>query len=128
LTPAQAAWARCKPWIEAAVALNDFYNIEYIEAEIAAGRMEFWPGKYGAVVVEFLEYPEGKCLNVFGGGGELHNALKEFVAVFHPRLCDWANANGCRWITVTGREGWARVGKPLGYKPAWNVIAKELSE
>lgn len=90
--------------------------------------MEFQPGKYGAIVIEYLHYPEGGALNVFAGGGEKHKALKEFVGVFHPRLCALAQTKGCRWITVTGRYGWERVGKRLGYKPAWNVIAKDLTK
>lgn len=127
MTPAQAEWARCRNWIVAAVATNDFYNIEYIEDGIEAGRMEFHPGEFGAVVIEYLKYPNGLALNVFAGGGETHKALREFVEVFDPRLCLKASASGCRWITVTGREGWQRVGKSLGYKPAWIVIAKELT-
>lgn len=89
--------------------------------------MEFWPGEHGALVVETLTYPLGKCLNVFGGGGDKHKALKEFVEVFDPRLSAWAKSQGCRWLMVTGREGWVRIGKSLGYKLAWTVIAKELT-
>lgn len=127
MTPAQAEWARCRKWIEAAAATSDFYTLEYVEEGISSGRMTFWPGEHGAVVTEFLEYPKGKALNVFAGGGDDTKALREFLYVFDPRLVQWAKVFGCRWITVTGREGWARVGKPLGYKPAWNVISKELT-
>lgn len=128
MTDAQAEWARCRAWIEAAAATSDFYSIEYIEAGIASARMVFWPGKHGAVVTEILEYPNGSALNVFGGGGDHHKALKEFTEVFDPMLVSCAKANGCRWITVTGREGWQRVGKALGYTHAWTVIAKELAD
>lgn len=128
MTPAQVEWARCRDWIVAAVATNDFYTIEYIEAGIEEGRMEFIPGKHGAVVIEYLTYPNGTAMNVFAGGGQRGKALKEFVGVFHPRLCLLAEGTGCRWITVTGRMGWQHVGKSLGYKPAWNVIAKDLKK
>lgn len=100
--------------------------MEYIEEGIASGRMVFWPGKFGAVITEILEYPRGRALNVFGGGGDAHKALEEFTQVFDPMLIQCARANGCRWITVTGRDGWQRVGKTLGYVPAWTVIAKEV--
>lgn len=128
MTPAQAEWARCRGWIEAAAATSDFYTLEYIEEGIASGRMTFWPGEHGAVVTEFLEYPKGRALNVFAGGGDNQKALREFLYSFDPRLSAWAGANSCRWIMVTGRAGWQRVGNALGYKPAWNVIAKELQE
>jgi hypothetical protein len=119
-------WIRCKAWVEEAVKRSAFYNLDYVEAECAAGRMVFWAGKHCAALTNFIDYPNGKALNVFAGGGDSHEALDEFVTRVEPDLVVWAKASGCRWIIGHGRPGWERVCKKMGYRHAWTVMSKEI--
>lgn len=124
----QSEWARCRPWIETALKTNDFYTIEYIEDQISTSIMTLWPGSHGCVLTEFQTFPNGRALNVFGGGGEENAVLQEFVEVFDPCMVNWAKMNKCKWIVIYGRPGWQRVGRGIGYRPVWNVIAKDVAE
>ena len=58
LSEGQAEWARCRPWIEAAVEYcGGTHTIEDVEADIAAGDAQFWPGKKAAVVTQVTDFP-----------------------------------------------------------------------
>lgn len=127
MTQAQDEWTRCRGWIVAALADNQFFSIEYVEAEIARGEMTLWPGKRGAAITEFVNYPKGRALNIFAVGGESNASMQELLETVEPCLVTWALAGNCKWIMGHGRHGWQRVGKRLGYRPLWDVMAKEIS-
>lgn len=121
-----AEWQRCLPWIEAATEANGLYTVEYIEGEINAGRMVFWPLQNGAVLTDIVNYPRGRALNIFAAAGEPNASLVEMLEEAEPALVAFAMANGCRWVMGYGRPGWQRQCKSMGYSPKWTVIAKEL--
>lgn len=127
MTPAQEEWARCKHWIAAALERVPFYNIEYIEREVEEHRMVFWPGLHGAAITEFIEYPNGRALNVFAGGGDSGTALREFVETIEPALVTWAKVSSCKWIIGSGRHGWEPTCKQMGYRPVCIAMVKEVS-
>lgn len=89
--------------------------------------MTFWAGRHAAAVTEFITYPNGKALNVFAGGGDENESLKEFLEVFEPSFRAWAKASDCRWVIGYGRPGWDRVMKRLGYGTLWTVMCKEIA-
>ena len=125
MSPENAAkeWARCKPWIEAALEYcRGTHRIEDIERLIAEGKLQFWPGKRSAVVTEILEYPQLKALNFFLVGGDLSELLE-----WEPSFIAWAKALGCTRISqVLGRRGWEPTLKPLGYKTTLSVMLKDI--
>ena len=103
--------ARCRPWIEAALeysgGTHDFIDV----AEgLYKGTMQLWPADKGCIVTEIVVYPRKKLLNVFLGGGELDQILD-----MHKDVIEWAKAQGCEALTMTGRFGWK---KPLA-KHGW---------
>jgi len=105
---------RCKPWIEAALeysgGTHDFIDI----AEgIYKGTLQLWPSPKGCIVTEIVVYPRKRMLNVFLGGGELDQILD-----MHQDVIQWAKAQGCTALTMTGRAGWK---KPLA-KHGWNQL------
>lgn len=84
--------------------------------------MHFWPAEKCAAVTEFLEFPTGKVLNVFAGGGDLIELTKHL----EPCFLTWAKVAGCKQIIGYGRPGWERVCKRMGYKHLWTVMAKDV--
>jgi len=105
---------RCKPWIEAALeysgGTHDFIDI----AEgIYKGTLQLWPSPKGCIVTEIVVYPRKRMLNVFLGGGELDQILD-----MHQDVIQWAKAQGCTALTMTGRAGWK---KPLA-KHGWQQL------
>lgn len=116
-------WERCKPWLEAALQHDGgHYDIEDVLSEIVSGNAHFWPGKQSAGVTQFWFFPKVKALNYWLAGGD----LKELVDDMLPCVEAWAAANGCGKIIISGRRGWAKVLKPLGYETVWVAQAKSL--
>ena len=125
-TDAQMEWLRCRHWIEAAVARSPFglETIEDVEAAIARGAYQFWPGRGCACVTEIQNYPRKKVLCVVHGGG----ALDELIDEMEPALCAFARAAGCDLIMGIGRKGWARVTERRGYRFGWITMLKALKQ
>jgi hypothetical protein len=85
---------------------------------VAAGTLQFWPGRTSAIVTEILETPRKKILHFFLAGGtlaELETMLPEIVA--------WGKAQGCTVTTLVGRKGWERTFiTRQGWKPTLVVF------
>ena len=129
MTDAQKEWARCRAWIRAAVEPTGLYTIADVEAAIAEGRMQFWPGKDCAAVTEFVTYPNCKTLNVFAAGGVAGKALRELTREMEPALVRWAAASDCKKIIGFGiNPAWRPVCEGMGYAHLWTVMAKDVSE
>ena len=118
------AWARCRPWLVAALErAGGTHDIDDVARLIAQGRAHFWPGRRCAVVTEFYDYPRLKACNLWLLGGD----LRELLAM-RPAIEDWARGQGCTRMLGGGpRRGWERLMKPHGYRPGWIIYGKELS-
>ena len=122
MTEAQNEWARCKPWIEAAlVHAHGTHTIADVEAGIAQGLYQFWPGERAAIVTELITYPRLMALNYFLIGGDL-SELKDM----EPRITAWAKGVGCKRVMGVGRKGFERAFRAAGYEPWWTCIARDL--
>lgn len=122
MTPFEAEWARCSPWLEAALASMPArtHDLIHILAEVEAGNATFWPGTNAAAVVQIEVYPLLQAANVWLAGGD----LQELRDVMRPRFEAWAIEHGCDYVSVTGRHGF---GRALGYEPIHWTCAKELT-
>lgn len=68
---------------------------------------------YGAVVTNFVEYPQKKYVNLaFVGGVDGHKWKEPMLEL----LRHWAHDNGCAGLESIGRPGWSRIFKNNGYK------------
>jgi hypothetical protein len=119
-----AAWRRCRPWIEAALAHEGGgHDIGDVARRIEDGRAHFWPGDRCAIVTEFWIAPRLKTLNFWLLGGE----LKALLAMRAP-IEAWAIGQGCgRAIGGGVHPGWGRVLAKAGYRPRWTLYGKDLT-
>ena len=76
----------------------------------------------GIVFTEIRLLPQHKELNMAFGLGNLLPFHKEIDAV----LTEFGRVNYCKYITEVGRKGWMRLGKPLGYRDRFTMMAKEI--
>jgi hypothetical protein len=122
-TPAQA-WARCRPYLEAALEhAGGTHAIEDVARLIEQGRAHFWPGRRCAAVTEFYDYPRLKACNFWLVGGDLKELLR-----LEPIIAAWARGQGCERMLGGGpRAGWARLLGPRGYRPGWTIYSKDLT-
>lgn len=121
-TPAEA-WTRCRPYIEAALKTCRSHTIEDVEAGIAAGQFQFWPGQNCAAVTEICDYPRLKALHHWLSGGDLRELVRQGLY-----MEEWARQQGCAAIygTSADRPGLRRVMRRIGYEVGQIEYAKDL--
>lgn len=109
-------WARCAPWLEAALARDGGHSLEEARAEAISGASLFWPGRRSAAITEMT-----RGLHVWAAGGDLGELLEMEAAA-----SAWARANGFDRMSLTGRKGWDRVLAARGYRLAPRTLLREL--
>jgi len=103
---------RCRGWIEAALEYGGgTHYYEDVVESIVSGKMQLWPAKDSCLVTEITVFPRKKVLHVFLGGGD----LDEIIGM-HSSVVQWAKAQGCESLTMTGRKGWAKPLKDNGWE------------
>lgn len=113
---------RCRPWIEAALEYsNGTHDFIDIAEGLYRGTMQLWPAEKGCIVTEIVVYPKKKALNVFLGGGELDQILD-----MHENVIEWAKAQGCECLMMTGRFGWKKPLEKHGWKTLHSSYVKEF--
>lgn len=113
-------WDRCKPLVEKAIKYQDSYTIDDVEAKIENGIALLWPGKETAIVTEFVVFPNKKVLHILCIAGKY-----EEVEEIYKSIENHAREIGIDKITGSGRKGWLRKVKHLGFKQEY-MISKEL--
>ena len=113
-------WTRCRAWLLPALSPDDGSEPELI-AEIVAGRAQLWAGEASALVTQLVAEPDGPCLHIWLGGGD----LRELLAL-RAGLEAYARGLGCRSVTIDGRRGWSRVLRGHGYAPAGGELKRML--
>ena len=100
---------------------HDSHSIEDVRKSIINGQMQYWPGENSFIITEVAIYPQYYNLHGFLAGGETQE-LKKML----PELEFAAKKMGCKHTTLTGRKGWERAFKDIGYKPTFFTFNKEL--
>jgi hypothetical protein len=98
------------------------YSFEALKRAIQTERFKLLYTNRAILVVEIISYPNYKVVNMFLTAGD----IKQCVMLSH-RACAWGRENGCKYAIGTGRAGWERVVRDLGWKrfPTTTMI-KEL--
>ena len=107
-------WARCAPWIEAALARSsDPETLDDVRADLISGEAQLWAADTAAVVTQ-IDTPDVRVW-LYGG------SLADMPALFASCRA-WARTLGLTRMTVDrARPGWARALRPLGFVPADDV-------
>lgn len=101
-----------------------YYTLEWLDAQILQGKVQFWCTDKAALVTEFKAYPAGAVdIHVVIAAGD----MRDIIEVLAPLAEDMGRANGCTAATVESRAGWARALKPHGYEAFQTIVRKELS-
>lgn len=116
-----AQFARCRPWIEAALAIDREIDPDALLAEILANRAQLWPSEGACVVTQCVLGADGPLIHAWLGGG----ILSEMLAL-RPGIEAYGRAQGCVWATIEGRKGWERLYRPFGYEVSDGVLRKRL--
>ena len=84
--------------------------------------MFFWPGKRSAAITEVLEFPRKRCMHIFLAAGDMEE-LKEM----EPCFVEFAKHFECDFVSLSGRAGWKKSLKDMGYKAAHISLFKKVN-
>lgn len=122
VSPIIAELERCKPWIEAALERSTFtHNFEDIVNSILTQEMQLWSGENGCAVTMITVYPRKKIFHVFLAGGDLDEILE-----IEKSMVEFAKQNDCDALTLSGRVGWKKVLRDLGWNESFLTLKKEI--
>ena len=98
------------------------YTIEWVDLQVASGRVQAIGNDRAVILVEIKEYPAGG-LEVHGmaAAGDL-DAILPLI----EQAENWGRSLGCVYGSIASREGWARVMAPHGYEVTQVTIRKVL--
>lgn len=105
-------------WIRPA--LVDTTEAELL-AELRARRAQLWLGDAAAIVTQCVKGPAGQAVHVWLAGGDMAGVL-----ALRPGVEAWGRGQGCEFLTINGRSGWARVLGRHGYRDVDGELRKDL--
>jgi len=112
----------CRDWIQAALDHSGgTHDFDDIASGVRKGTMQLWPAPRGCIVTEIVVYPKKKYINIFLAGGELDQILD-----MDDDVKRWAKDQGCTEAMMSGRIGWKKPLKPLGWSPLHTHFVKEI--
>jgi hypothetical protein len=82
---------------------NGTHEFSDVVEAVAAGTLQFWPGRSSAIVTEILQTPRKRILHFFLAGGNLAE-----LETMLPSILEWGKLQGCDFATLVGRKGWER--------------------
>jgi hypothetical protein len=104
------AWIEAKPLLEKAIERsNGRWSSQSVRMQVASGQDQLWfmflgndKKPIGALVTEFVDYPQSRILSIHFMGGK---GLNEWAFVAMSRLESFARECGADGIEATGRLG-----------------------
>lgn len=109
-----------KMWIESALKESG-WTFDQIMDGVQSGDFFLFENKGGCLVCEIISSPRHKVFHCFAAGGDLES-LRPLIleAEAYGRLV------GCDAAGGTGRTGWVRALRNMGYTAAVPAVEKEL--
>lgn len=99
--------------VEAALALDGWtHHASDLYLLAKAGRYQMFQTANAACWTSVIEYPRTRALAVILAAGDIAELLRDI----HPQVDAFADREGLERIECSGREGWARACRRLGYQ------------
>lgn len=100
------------------------HDIDDVLTGVLNGQFQVFEGERSIVFTEINQYPRLREIRAFVAAGDLDEVFGSIM----QRVEAFGRAHGCDRLTATGRHGWARAGKAVGFENPWTAISKNLFE
>ena len=118
-----ADYFECRTILLEALAKGDGrINEALLVAGLVRGNYQLWRTDSAAGVTQIDTNHNSKTLFIFLAAGD----LQEIEHVAGPVVEDWARCQGCTSIVLSGRRGWERELRTLGYSYSTTNLIKRL--
>lgn len=98
------------------------YTRDDVVAKIRAGEFHCFHNDKAVVIASVHDAPQKRFLHVFAVAGDWDS-----VVALQDELEGFARANGCQYMTTTGRKGFLRTLPKIGWFPVAVTFRKELA-
>ena len=121
----RAEFERVAPWLAQALHhAGDTHKLEDVWALIASGDALLWTTPRSAVVTQIVVFPRRRVLDVWLAGSAL-GGLSEVLGLL-PAAEAWARERGIVEVILTGRLGWSKVLRHLGFSEQAIIVKKNI--
>jgi hypothetical protein len=115
-------WPALEEYAVRACEYHPFFDPESLFELLMAGYGQLFvatdpQGIQGFVIVEVIRFPKVAAGNVVAAGGRL-GFLKELTGELLTEMEKWSAEHGATMFSISGRVGWTRVTKRLGFETA----------
>lgn len=100
---------------------HNTHSFDDIVNGVASQDMQFWPMEKSCLVTEIVTYPNSRALHVFLAAGDL-NEIKDI----DDTLANFGKQLNAQVISLSGRKGWTKALKDIGYEVAHVTMYKEI--
>ena len=97
------------------------HTYEDVLQAIRVGDMFFWPASKSCMVTEIVQYPRLRALHVFLAAGDLAE-----IKNMESSLISFAKSLKCSALSMSGRKGWTKALKELGWQESHITLVKKL--
>ncbi len=107
------AWLLAEPYLKRALEHTDEWDLRDVATQFCANKVGLIlclnkdRTPFGALCVEFMDYPKKRVLQVHLFGADDHSEAL-WMDYIWPQLQELARQSGCQSIMGTGRDGWVR--------------------
>jgi hypothetical protein len=107
----------------AAILDRRMYSLDWLDDEVATGRVRLFANPAAAILAELRPYPTGAAdLHFLIGAGSME-AMRDDL---RPRAEAWAQSMGALGAVVESRSGWERTLRSCGYELFQTCLRKEF--
>lgn len=99
------------------------HSFDHIVGQVLQGRLHFYPLPNSFIIMEVINSPNFSVYHAFLAGGNL-----EEITDFQETLVKNAKQLECKALSMSGRRGWEKALKPLGWQHKLSHLVLELDE
>ena len=129
-----SCWDRAKPIIDKACEMsNGRFTADSVKKQLDIGIQILWILYRGdddmllALTTGISDYPDKRMLNIMFCASDGENTYwydhREKIV---PPIIEWAKMQNCKGVELSGREGWAKVLAPFGFKKSYVTLDMEV--
>lgn len=101
------------------------HTLDDVVQMVLSGQLLFLPFERSFLITEVITYPRYKVLNVFLGGGDLDEIATDKM---QDLVLNMARHAGCSKITMSGRRGWEKPLRNLGWRNSHVTLVCEVGD
>lgn len=119
-----AALRKHKAEINEALAYTGFsYSFHHVVLRVMTGDLDCFVFPNSVIMAEVVEAPNFKSYGIYIAAGDLQEILDaEDLMLAEARL------RGCRYLSMTGRRGWEKPLKQMGWQHSLSILKKDVPD